>query len=224
MASDDYTEVLFLEERVDKVDINLIGINHNYLVLRENREFFEEQVSGSEAVVLENFTDDNMFYTSLADLVKKREKRLFVVDPVNDTQRVQDYGQTALGGAMVCASLIPTKNLNRRELLARGALLGLGIGAVAGSTFGREALFSTLDCDRNEILGSHGLYGLLDFRNMVSAERIRALSSDLEGPILVVYGKTHVDSIANYLQNPANFLRKIAYSPYYITAMKTREL
>lgn len=246
---------------VNGVHLKIVGVEHQPKTLDENHDQFENFIEQSSAVILEGFpqvisvhdklpwpnlryllpTIDQRtvdFYRSLAEICKKNNKDIIIVDPVIDlknfliatTQDTVSAGLFFAGlGVLGLESYQRTrgKKVSRRTVLkALGAIIagsatfsplpavstGLIDAAVPAKDFAVEKL--------NNFGYSRIQLNYMGFRDIAISEGIDHVTASkpnnqTHGPLVMFYGALHTGSLKHYLTDGKleREVRERIYSP-----------
>lgn len=179
------------------------------------------------------------------DAMKDANGALYVADPTTDgPMRTVDAFSTGLGGAMVIGGLsVPVlkyigQQLNddddedaepggvtRRDVLRSGGVVAGGASLFGGSLFGtrlhvaydgRDGAVTPDDPSMTYGNDDRGVYGSVDYRNVVSADSLcEILEEGGEDTVSVVYGAAHTKDILGYLEDELlRAAKRELYRPY----------
>lgn len=205
-----------LEEKINSTNVSIIGVSHDPDFMLEHESFFKEKISQSDAILLEHepyFKDG--FFNEIGRIAYSQGKRVYNADPMSKATGRLDKIQGVLGfGLALSAGMLG-------ELYALPVGLYFFLGSLGGTVLrymsaGFLAMKkSTVPDPKNyyDIL----LYGETDYRNVMIAEGIDKISSEIKDvkKLACMHGAAHTRPIKAYLKNPA--LRKAKRLLYKIT-------
>lgn len=209
-----------LEEKVNSVDISIIGVSHNLDFFMEHSKFFYNKVSNSDAIIMEqpvcgDFWDSE-FFGSIGEIAHYKKKNIYQADPVTIVSSLLDASQGILG-----ASMMLTGTLEMR-MLGMYLLLGSFPGSLSRYLLSRSP-------DSEDVNNKHDLlmYGNTDQRNVVIAGGIKKICSKVGGikKVSCIHGAAHSKPIKAYLQYPLlRKFKRMLYLPYEaVSQTKVRE-
>lgn len=207
---------LVLEERINGMNVNLVGVRHTRDFFHEHEDFFIEQIANAPAIFLEDgpkgFTHE--FDKEIAKVAQETKKSIYIPEPANAFHGLLDMAQFGVGVYLAGSFLRKQKKISRRNFLNGGAtLLGayLTLGSFILSSFVQRAIG-----DENVKIDDALQYGTVgDYRNIVAAENLDRVSKrlQLKGSIPYFIGAEHVEGIHTYIHNPELRQKRIVYFP-----------
>jgi hypothetical protein len=202
---------LVLEEKINGLNVNLVGVCHSESFFQEHEAFFREQIRSSPAVFLEDVDRD--FSERIAKVAQETSKSIYVLESGNIIHIGLDATQLCAGLYLASSYLIKPKEMSRRNFLKKGGATLLGLYLIGGSFVPRSFVQKAIG-NEDIKLDDALQYGTVeDYRNIVAAENIDMLSRLLkvEGHIPYFIGANHVEGIHTYLQNSKLRKKRLVY-------------
>ncbi|MCK9212607.1 MAG: hypothetical protein M0P61_17385 [Ignavibacteriaceae bacterium] len=184
------------------------------------------------------------FYNQISELAGSHEKTVFNIDPVEGGEWEDDRGilaheidiQTLDIKSLISAGLpislvvmvfrkklqeaakkVVKKEISRRAFIG-GTVAALTLGSLGSLSLGADFLNRKTDkyAGRDENPLGAFLYNIEDYRDVVVSEGLEDLSkSNVDGPIVVIYGRTHLSGLVRYALSPRERqTRRSIYKPY----------
>jgi len=220
-----------LEEKVNSVDVKIIGVDHEYDFLKKHYSFFEEKISESDAIMLEqviggDFWDSDFFGGGgLGGIAHSQRKKVYQADPNTPLSLFVGFPvQTALGAALAGYSIFNMYDIEK--ILPNLVNLGIGLYSFAGGLFGfcmrakiKYEKYGEAFYGLDDLL----LYGQIDFRNVMIAEGIDKICHEIPEikKLSCFHGDAHSHHIKTYLKNSKlRNIKKILYTPYWLLSHK----
>jgi hypothetical protein len=208
---------LILEERINGMNVNLVGVSHTRDFFHEHEDFFRDQIVNAPAVFLEDgpkgFTYE--FDEEIAKVAQETEKAIYIPEPSNGVHVLLDIAQLGVGGYFAGSYLRKPKEISRRSFLKKGGATLLGLYLAWGSFMPRGFVQKAIG-DENVKIDDALQYGTVeDYRNIVVAENLDRASKrvQLEGSVPYFIGSDHVEGIHTYINNPELRRKRIVYLP-----------
>lgn len=216
-----------LEERINSVNVSIVGVEHTPKFSEEHFKFFEDKIKNSDAVVLEqplggDFWESD-FFGDLGCIASWYNKKVYQSDPQKVLPTLIDLAQGTAGiYLMIKGALI--NNYGYQGIIE--AMLGsyMFLGSFTGKIMRVNAKQDTgLNYGLDDLL----LYGYTDYRDIKIAEGIKKICHKVKGlkKISCFHGQAHSRPVQNYIRHPIlRNTKKIAYLPYsLISETKVRE-
>ena len=235
-----------LNERISGKDVSILGVKHTLEFYDRYKDFFKDFTSKYDAFVFEQpYKGDfwlSPFFEEIGNLISGTGKRIYQADPINQNTNDFDIDSFYGGIFLMLEGLVgpnlrnyvrkrinpnfKEKKTSRRNFLKRAACAGAGASLAFGSFPG--FLARSLYGDNLYGYGVDDIltYGETDYRNIKIAEGIEKICMNINDikNLGVIHGATHTEPIAEYLNNEALRLKKLAYFPYEIIGRtKVRE-
>ena len=208
---------LVLEERLNGMEINLVGVIHSRDFFHKHENFFRNKINGSQAIFLEDgpreFTHE--FDRKIAKLAQENNKPIYIIEPSKMAYLILEFAQIGTASFLGTSYLRINKNMSRRDFVKKGGATLFGayllFGAVPFKGFIQD--FAGDESVKIDDAVTYGTIG--DYRNLVAAENLDRISKKrhLEGQIPYFIGYGHVKGISAYLQNPNLRKKRFIYFP-----------
>jgi len=211
-----------LEEKVNSVDVSIIGVEHTAKFFEEYKSFFEEKISQADSVVIEGVSAGNFwefeFYKRIGEIAKSQQKSVYMADTLKALPASIDIVQGIAGVTLIylgATGILREISGQDMNLLSNIGNLSIGAYLFFGSVLGRVV--------REIRMGSHYgldnilLYGYHDYRDTVIASGINKLCNENNGikKFVCIHGDSHSHPIRKYLKNPKlRRIKRLTYLPY----------
>jgi len=208
---------LVLEERINGIDVNLVGVTHLRNFFHKHENFFREQICRSPAIFSEDgpegFTDG--FSEEIAKVAQETGKPIYILESGSNIHSFLGLAQLGIGGYLAGSYLRKSDDMSRRTFLKKGVSTLLG-SYLMGSCLTQNSIIQKVIGNENVKLDDALQYdAIIDYRNIVAAENIDRASKvlQLEGKIPYFIGSLHVKGIHAYLRNPGLRKKRLLYFP-----------
>ncbi|GAG08118.1 unnamed protein product, partial [marine sediment metagenome] len=210
-----------LEEKVNSVDVSIIGVEHTKEFFEKYKSFLEEKISQADAVILEDVIGGNFwdheFYRKIGEIASSQQKKVYQTDTIRRLPGFVDLLQEVAGVSLIVLGFSV-------------GLLGFGLGSLGGTSLGVYLFLGSHDGRALRYLihkGSHyGLdnllsYGYTDYRDATIADGIDKLCHENDGikKFVCIHGNDHSEPIKKYLKNPTlRKIKRLTYLPFDLIA------
>lgn len=188
--------------KIRNLNLKIIGVDHRFPFLTKNEDFFREEINSPDYIFFEAGLRKNIFYQGLAKLLDKKDKSIYVPDPLFKGLGVNDLILGGVGADIFVSSL--KKPISRMDFLKKSSMGLIGLYLVTGVWGFRENLLQ-------KILGKNATFdnkisydSIQDFRNIVSAYNLNRAANELnfEGDATYFVGYSHLNGLRAYIDNP----------------------
>lgn len=210
-----------LERKIEKTDVTILGVQHTAEDFEKYKDFFQEQVSFHEAIILEQPAGENYFndfrgsdfFDSFAEFARMQGKRVYLTDPARMPEFRLYERQIEKGAFAACLnSAVAFVGLNLdSDFLSIAGIIGqmLSLSIISGSE------------EWSKIRSINGWFGALswgyhDYREIKLTAGIRKICKrGDEKTLLAVHGEGHSKGISFYLTYPYLARLKLLTYPSY---------
>jgi hypothetical protein len=188
--------------KIGNLNLKIIAIDHRLPVLKRNEDFFREEINSPDYIFFEGGLKKNAFYQGLAKLLNKKDKSIYVPDPLFKCLGVNDLILGGVGADIFVSTF--KKPLSRMDFLKKSSMGLIGLYLVTGVWGFRENMLQ-------KILGKNATFdnkisydSIQDFRNIVSADNFNRAANELnfEGDATYFAGYSHLNGLRAYINNP----------------------
>ncbi len=199
---------IILQEKVNGIDIDLVGVIHNKEFFNKNKNLLKENADNAPAIFIEDGergrSIENGFYGEIAKFAQEAGKPIYIPDTSKTSYLLPDAVQLTIGISLFANSFgKPKKDFSRRDFLKKSGKGLAGLYLMLGSPL---SIFLESPKRNEHIIIDDALkYGVIhDYRNLVSAANIDKLTKKVQfqGKVPYFIGQAHVKGISAYLNNP----------------------
>jgi hypothetical protein len=188
--------------KIENLNLKIIGVDHRLPVLKRNEEFFREEINSPDYIFFEGGLRKNLFYQGLAKLLDKKDKFIYVPDPLFKGLGVNDLILGGVGADIFVSSL--KKPISRMDFLKKSCMGLIGLYLITGIWGFRENVLQKI-LGKNATFDNKIAYDAVqDFRNIVSADNLNRAANELnfEGDATYFVGYSHLNGLRAYINNP----------------------
>ena len=195
--------------------VELIGVEHTKKYFEKFEDFYNEKISESDSVILEqtlgsNFWQENTFFGNLSKIAYEKDLSIYQVDPVN-------FSASVVGLSIYTSLILYANNISNNENLSNFMHTFNQLGSFLGA-----CLFSGIDkkinSKKNKLEKYRSIFtlGLIDWRNIHIANGIEKIcAKENLNNLKVFHGAAHTEPISFYLDHPnIRKTKKQLYLPY----------
>ncbi|MBL7100599.1 MAG: hypothetical protein ISS23_01450 [Nanoarchaeota archaeon] len=219
MEQKDYP-LSILEAKVNSVDVTIIGIRHKAKFFEKYKYFFEEKISHSDALILEDsgkkFWEGKNCFRKIGKIAQYHKKKVYHADSNKCLSAVIDLMQGVQGIALIAVGVKLGILGNSMSTLGYASV---GTYLFFGSLPGRIVRYICHGKNAKYGLDNLLLYGHDDYRETLIAGGINKLCRKNKGlkKIVCFHGDGHSKPIRTYLKHPIlRKIKKLAYLPYHL--------
>lgn len=211
-----------INKKVNKTEMNLIGIKHTKEFFARNKDFFEDEIKKSPGGViiekdrnsyLSNMQYEYGFFEQVGEIAYKNNTPIYQVDSLNKkTGYLDKLLSLASAAYLIGSNFEPSIN----NLISTNLLIGSTPGSIILSIFLKD-----INPMFNDTIRSLTTYGEVDWRNTKIAKGIEKITLENKGKLSVFHGALHTYPVSFYLDNPKiRALKEKIYFPYHLLGEK----